>query len=403
MRTVIVRELARAASILAIGALVFGLSACGGGGDSDGGTTTTAPVPETEPAPMMAEDGLRHLAAAHGLTLGTALSAGGLGYYGGRDEPYLAELNRHFSLVMPEAGLFMSQLRPGRDSWDFELGDLTVDYAEAQGLAMRSAPLIWGHTLSQLGDFEGWMPTPRWVHESGLSRDSAIALMNEYIETVMTRYKGRIREWTVVNEPFGDHEVGGLSLNPNIWLELIGPDYIVMAFQQARRVDPDGLLILNDWGADYLGQYGWSRVDDFYHFIIRLLDDGAPIDGVGFQFHLHAGFDQPTVDDIVDNMERYHALGLSTHVSELDVRIMAPLTEEKLATQANLYEIVFAAALNGAYDDLLLWGFTDRYSWIIENEVLFGDHVVGTLMDENLAPYPSFHAVEELLRSGLIP
>ena len=403
MRKVTVRGIRKIASFLVIGAITFGLSACGGGGgDGDGGSTIA--VPETEPAPMMATDGLRDLAAAHGLTLGTALSPGGLGYWNGSpDESYLALLNRHFGLVMPEAGLFMSQFRPSRGSWDFDLGDLSVEYAETHGLAVRSAPLIWGHTLGQLGDFEGWTPTPQWVHESDLSRDGAIALMNEYIETVMTRYKGRIREWTVVNEPFGDHEVGGLMLNPNTWLELIGPDYIVLAFQQARRVDPDGLLILNDWGADYIGQYGWPRVDDFYHLIAQLLDDGAPIDGVGFQFHLHVGFDHPTVDDIVDNMRRYHALGLSTHVTELDVRIKRPLTDDKLATQADLYETVFAAALNGAYDDILLWGFTDRYSWIIDNDVLFPEHVVGTLMDENLNPYPSFDAIDELLRSGVTP
>ena len=213
-----------------------------------------------------------------------------------------------------------------------------------------------------------------------------------------------MREWLVVNEAYGHHGAGGLSLNPNIWLELIGPDYVILAFQQARRVDPDAVLILNEWGADYLGQSGNRRVDGFYQFVVQLLEDGAPIDGVGFQFHLAVEFDQPTIDSIVDNMKRYQDLGLSTRVTELDVRIKGPLTDEKLAAQAEIYETVFAAALEGgAYDDIILWGFTDRYSWILDNDVLFPDHVAGTLMDENLDPYPSFDVLDELLRLSVTP
>ena len=169
MRTAILGELAKAASFLAIGALVFGLSACGGGGgDSDGGST--APLPETEPVSMPPGDGLRDLAAAYGLRVGTALSPGGLGYWSGSgDDPYLTLLNRHFGLIMPEGGFFMSDFRPSADTWDFGLADAMVEYAEANGLDIFSHALVWGHTLGQLGDFEGWTPTPRWVHESNLS------------------------------------------------------------------------------------------------------------------------------------------------------------------------------------------------------------------------------------------
>ena len=403
MRKVTLRTLGEIALCLMIGAMAFGLSACGGGGDGDGGSA--APVPEAEPAPMMTRDGLRDLAAAQGLTIGTALSPGGLGYWSGSaDDSYLSALNRHFQLIMPEGGFFMQDFRPSAGAWDFGLADAMVDYAEENDLSIFSHALVWGHILDQLGDFGGWTPTPRWVHDSNLSRDDAIALMNDHIETVMTRYHGRVREWLVVNEAYGNREVGGLSLNPNIWLELIGPDYVTLAFQQARRVDPDALLILNEWGADYLGQYGNRRVDGFYRFVVQLLEDGTPIDGIGFQFHLDTEFDNPTVEDIVNNMERYHDLGLSTRITELDVRIKGPLTTEKLATQAQIYETVFAAALEGgAYEDIILWGFTDRYSWIIYSDVIFPDHVVGTPMDENLDPYPSFDAVEALLRSGVQP
>jgi endo-1,4-beta-xylanase len=219
----------------------------------------------------------------------------------------------------------------------------------------------------------------------------------------MTRYKGRIGEWIVVNEALGSRNVDGLMLSPTIWLDLIGPDYVTLAFRHARKVDPDAVLIINDYGADYFGQDRGSgagaRVDAYYSLVVHLLADGAPIDGVGFQFHLEVGRDRPSVQEIVDNMARYHAIGLSTHITELDARIRKPVTQAKLVEQARLYETVFRAALeSAACEDIVLWGFSDRYSWITAGET-FPDHAAGTIMDDKLRPRPAFDAVHEALQS----
>ena len=159
--------------------------------------------------------------------------------------------------------------------------------------------------------FGGWTPTPKWVHEKEMSREEAIALMQEYIETVIERYAGTIDEWIVVNEPlgsqFGARRVDGVLLAPNVWFEKIGPDYIKFAFEHARRVDPDSRLIINDWGADFLGQ-DYSKHDrggEYYKLVAYLIEQGTPIDGVGFQFHLEPGLDYPRVRAVVENFERY--------------------------------------------------------------------------------------------------
>lgn len=72
----------------------------------------------------------------------------------------------------------------------------------------------------------------------------------------MGRYKGRVLEYLVVNEP--QHSDSSRNeLQPNVWLTRIGPKYIRLAFGHARQIDPDAYLILNEWGAGFLQQeYG---------------------------------------------------------------------------------------------------------------------------------------------------
>ncbi len=338
-----------------------------------------------------ADEGLRTLAAAVGLPIGTALAPGGLD-----DDAYMDLAARHFSILVPEYGLYMSQLQPAPGVWDFGDADAVAAFAAEHVQMLRGHALIWGLPIGARNPFGGWRPTPGWVHESELSRSEAIAVMKRQIETVMARYRGQARDWIVVNEALGSHDVDGVRLSPTIWLETIGPDYIALAFEHARQVDPSVRLILNDYGADYLGQHGGSdRVDDYYDLLAYLLAAGAPIDGVGFQFHLSVEYDAPTVAQIADNMARYQALGLSTHITELDVRIPAPVTDAKLRKQEELYETVLHAVIQSGVADVTLWGFTDRYSWIVTGET-FENYPVGTLLDSELAPHPAFAAVRNL-------
>ena len=354
-------------------------------------------------APAVEDDGpaLRSLAAERGLEIGTAVTTSGFG-----DPGYVTLAGRHFSLAIPEIGGYMVDIRPTPWTWSFNRLDSIVEFAQDHDQKVRGHTLVFG-VPSGHDMFGGWTPTPQWVHQKDMSRAEAIGVMQEYIETVMRRYAGKIDEWIVVNEPlgslFGARRVGGLLLSPNIWLQRIGPDYIRLAFEHARRVDPNARLILNEWGADYIGQdYNrYDRVQEYYDLVVHLLEQGTPIDGVGFQFHLEVGLDTPSVSEIVRNFERYRALGLSTHITELDVRIRKPATQGALRRQADLFGTVIRAALESpSTRDVALWGFTDRYSWITSGPS-FPDHAAGTILARDLRVYPSFQSIRaELAAPG---
>ena len=338
---------------------------------------------------------LRALARDRGLSLGTSVVAHWL-----IDPDYAALAGRHFARVTADAAGFMSIIQPTRGAANFTNFDRVVQFARAHDQTARLQALVWGrHTPETEDIFGGWTPTPGWILRGDLSRDQAITVMQQHIEKVLRRYRGRVRDYVVVNEPLhGDWRRTGL--HPNVWLKRIGRDYFRLAFEHARRVDPDARLILNEWGADYRNQeHGpTNRPGRYYDFVADLVEQGTPIDGVGFQFHLEVGLSKPSVNSIVDHFERFRALGLSTHITEFDVRIPGPVTQAKLEEQARLYRTVIRAAIESpSTKDVMLFGFTDRFSWITAGKhydgTIFPNHMVGTLMNNDFRLYPSFEAV----------
>ena len=87
------------------------------------------------------------------------------------------------------------------------------------------------------------------------------------------------------------------------------------------------------------------------------------IDGVGFQGHL--GIQYPYPDTLTDNLKRFAALGVDVALTEVDVRMILPVTPEKLAIQADQ----FKGMLNSCQAvrrcvSYTVWGFDDLHSWV---------------------------------------
>ena len=313
---------------------------------------------------------LRSLADARNLWLGAAVGGGEW-----KDPQVAVLLQREFNMLASGNYLKWYYVHPEPDVYNFEDADRLLAFARQNGLAFYGHVLVWSLLL------------PDWLTQGGYSRDETIDILCRHIKTVVSRYRGQIYAWHVVNEAFADDG----TLADNFWLRAIGPEYIGMAFQWAYEADPNTYLIYNDFAGEGLNK----KSQAIYSLAQGLLQAGVPLDGVGLQMHVWLG-GQPPVDELAANMQRLADLGLRVHITEMDVRTQySPLSEaEKLRSQAEIYHQVMAACLAASTCDVFMtWGPVDRYSWIKE---YFGPDMP-LLFDENYQPKPAYDAVREAL------
>src|SRR5690606_41322893 len=67
--------------------------------------------------------------------------------------------------------------------------------------------------------------------------------MHNHIHNIVSRYKGRIDGWDVVNEAILDNG----EYRKSKFYEIIGEDFIPLAFQFAQEADPNAELYYNDY------------------------------------------------------------------------------------------------------------------------------------------------------------
>jgi len=309
------------------------------------------------------------------------------------DVLYMRILAQQFSLTVPDYGMYMCDLQPGRGKWNFEIVDHIMDFAKTNHMKVRAHALVYDYPTHR--HQEKWTPTPKWVYEGHFSRDEMIRIMDEHIETVMKRYSNSISQWVVVNEAVGNGPLH--EMEDNIWLHAIGKDYVELAFAWAHQVAPDAELMLNEYGADFIGQStsGPFKANRFYKFVKGLREKGVPINAVGLQFHLTLDEDRPDVASIENNFARYAGLGVKVYVTELDIKVKEPVTEKKLSDQAALYAMVMSTALNSTNcAGVSVWDYSDKYSWITTFRA-FPGYTDADLFDAGLKPKKAFQSILE--------
>jgi endo-1,4-beta-xylanase len=314
---------------------------------------------------------LRAVAAGAGLTIGAAAQPQHF-----VDPRYGATLAQ-FSGLTTENALKMGPLRPSPDVFDFGPADALLDFAANHGLEVH------GHTLVYHDQLPAWLTGATWT------RAQLLAILEHHIRTVVERYRGRIASWDVVNEAVDD--AGGLRRS--IWLEVIGPEYLDLAFRWAHEADPAATLYLNDYGAEGLG----LKSDAVYSLAHSLRGRGVPLHGVGLQMHTEL-WARPLPSHVLANLQRLAAIPVLIHVSEMDVRVPTPATASALDAQAGVYADMLRACLAvEACTRFTAWGFTDAHSWIPTFFPGWGDAL---LFDGDYAPKPAYHAVIDVLRGA---
>jgi endo-1,4-beta-xylanase len=317
-------------------------------------------------APAQASGTLGEHAEARGKYFGNAVDNNEL-----TDAPYRAIVTSEFSQLTPGNAMKWDATEPTRGNFNYTRGDEIVALAQQNGQSVRGHTLLW-HSQ-----------TPAWVQ--GLSATDLRTALNNHVTNLVNHWEGDLYAWDVVNEPLNEDG----TLRNSFWLQRLGESYIADAFRAARAADPSAKLYINDYNTDGLG----AKSDGMYRLVQSLLQQGVPIDGVGFQSHLAIQYGFPST--MRQNLQRFADLGLDVAVTELDVRMVLPSDSAKLATQATYYLDVTNACLA-----VTIWGYTDKYSWIPGT---FPGEGAAHLSDVNFVRKPAYTAVHDALAGTVTP
>ncbi|MDR1169907.1 MAG: endo-1,4-beta-xylanase, partial [Prevotellaceae bacterium] len=182
----------------------------------------------------------------------------------------------------------------------FDDADRFVEFGEKNSMYITGHTLIW-HSQ-----------TPRWFFkdENGndVSREVLIERMKKHIHTVVGQYKGRIKGWDVVNEAILDS--GGWR--DSKFYQIIGEEFIQLAFQFAHEADPDAELYYNDYSMALEG-----RRNGVVKMVKSLQEQGVRIDGIGMQGH--TGMDSPSIENFEKSIIAFSGLGVKVMITELDL------------------------------------------------------------------------------------
>lgn len=333
--------------------------------------------------PQLPDPPLKELAERRGIDIGSFAS---LKYL--RERAYSSILASEFEYVIidgePNWRFEDHALRPTKDTFDFADMDQVFDFADQNDMPVRVQHMLWGD--------DKWLPD--WLTQGNFSRAELLDIIHNHIKTVGARYKGKVREYTVVNEAFSrELKTGG---NEDWWGKNLGREYIDNAFLWAREADPSAILILNDFGNETEGEIS----NLMYDYIKDAKSRGIPIDALGMQMHI-SNSNPPSTEKVVSNMKRFADLGLKIYITEFDVNMhnAAGSEEEKDARQAEIYVDMLNACLQVGPNVCPNFGFLgliDRQSWY--NGIGLDD-ADPLLFRSDYSPKPSFFAIREALQN----
>jgi GH35 family endo-1,4-beta-xylanase len=253
-------------------------------------------------------------------------------------------------------------------------------WCQSHGIACKGHPLAWNHA------------DPRWLPDD---LEEIRRLQMARIEDCVSRFRGLIERWDVVNEATHfDREEFVRRRAPKhsaMWMKVGQMEFTRACFAHARKANPDAILLINDY-----------RTDPAYERVIEQLvdDDGRPMyDVIGIQSHMHGGA-WPT-GKIWEVCERFSRFGVPLHFTETTIlsgdRTWQkargadwPSTPEGEAYQAanvvRFYTMLFS---HPAVEAITWWDFSDRHAW---------KGAPAGFVRRDMSPKPAYDALMKLIK-----
>jgi endo-1,4-beta-xylanase len=299
---------------------------------------------------------------------------------------------QQFNSLTPENSMKMGPIHPAEDRYNWDAADSIAAFAQRNGLKLRGHTLCWHNQ------------TPPWLFKDSsgntVTKEVLLKRLKDHIATVVSRYKGKIYAWDVVNEAISDKP--DEYLRPSPWYQICGEEYIAKAFEYAHTADPNAILFYNDYN-----EINATKREKIYKLVKGLKDAGVPIGGVGLQGHW--AINEPSKEQLDSTIKRFAGLGLKIQITELDISVYpkehsarerrpedadTAFDSEKENKQIKEYKMCFELfrKYKNVISGVTFWNVSDRHSWL-DNFPVRGRKDHPLLFDEDLEPKKVFWEV----------
>ena len=330
------------------------------------------------------------LAAEKGLLFGGSFSVAELDATGGAK--YGDLYKQQAQVLTSELEFKIASLRPTPDSVNFGPAERLIAFAKANGQKVRGHTLIWNDYL------------PDWIKALGPLETERF--LEQHLILVMSRYRGQVFEWYVVNEPIGPWDKLPGNLRGGLFYAALGESYIERSFRLAKQLDPSARLFLNEEQTETDDENGRVFRQSFLALLRRLADKGVPITGVGLQCHLTSKAPY-NFEKFAAFIHEIAALGFEISITELDVNDAAfpDSVTDRDKRVAQLYAQFLSSVLPiQAVKLLTTWQMMDEKSWLwysdVEKKPTARRRPRPLLFDGRYKPKPAYYAVADALRAS---
>lgn len=221
----------------------------------------------------------------------------------------------HFNSIVAENCMKSGPMQPQEGKFEFDLADKFVEFGVKNNMQIIGHTLVW-HSQA-----------PRWFFTDSEGKDVSPEVLTErmknHIYTVVGRYKGKVHGWDVVNEAIVDDG----SYRNSKFYQILGEDFIKLAFQFAHEADPDAELYYNDYS-----EFVPAKREGIARMVKKLKDQGIRIDGVGFQCHI--GLDYPSLDEYEKTIQLIASTGVNVMITEMEISVL-PMPDWRVGAEVS--------------------------------------------------------------------
>jgi len=226
------------------------------------------------------------------------------------NSPHTAKYKTVLKTYFNSSG-FENALKPKRRFSETEAkAEQVLPWFLENGFYMRGHALVWENRKNMRPEEKRAMNEKETTNPK--KEEKVIALASKHFTHALKKWD--VNCWDVLNEPIGNHQINDLT-NRNTfayWFKLADSIRKLNNKLHVKLFINENRVISGTTPNTY------SRPNDYKKIIQSILDEGAPLEGIGFQSRIKHQFVSP--EQMLQRLKSFEEYNLPLHATEFEIR-----------------------------------------------------------------------------------